>query len=442
MKSGSLPIAPRVLATGPDMVLSKKPLSVGSRVGKHVREVSGLPAGVNSGSIRLDQVMSKTGADGTEDQEIDPHEQTETRTRAPSVVDDDNWDLGEPVITKVPSIPPPTVTTKPVESSINPESKPASTDLSANTGAMTSADQNATGRTVNPAKFPTAMAELSKSEPKIKSEPKTEAVPDLLKTKESSPRVSGDPPLLGEQSPAIVASPIITVDRASAKSEGKLAVVKDVQSAKSEGKLAVVKDVQSAKSERKFPVAKDVQSAKSEGKLAVVKDVQSAKSEGKLAVVKDVQSAKSEGKLAVVKDVQSAKSEGKLAVVKDAQSAKSESKFPVSPSVDSHDEKRPSNANIKAPRERQESFLSLESDHVVEFFSSPPAALSDSGYAEDEPEMELMPPPRSLFPAAELKERRRHFRALVVKVMLVAIALFAFSMYVFWRRGLFDRVGF
>jgi hypothetical protein len=342
--------------------------------------------------------MSKTGADGTEDQEIDPHEQTETRTRAPSAVDDDNWDLGEPVVTKVASIPPPAVTTQKVENNSATESKQLS--LSA------SASPTLAGRAVNPSKFPSAMAELSKSEPKVLSAPKTETAPVFPKPNGSPNAVSGD------SNAVIVAAPIITVERGSSKSEGKLAVVKDVQTTKSESKFPVAKDVQTAKSESKFPVAKDVQTTKSEGKFPVAKDVQTTKSEGKFPVAKDVHSAKSEGK------------------------------FSVSPSIDSHDEKRPSSANIKAPRERQESFLSLESEHVVEFFSSPPASGSGSGYADYEPEIELTPPPRSLFPAAELKQRRRHFRAIVVKVMLVALALFAFSLYVFWRRGLFDQLGF
>jgi hypothetical protein len=147
-----------------------------------------------------------------------------------------------------------------------------------------------------------------------------------------------------------------------------------------------------------------------------------------VAAVIDIGSgaSKSESKLEVTqgKDAVNApgKREGKLEVVK--------AEVSDSPS-----------GSLKAARLPQESLLSLESEYVVEFFSAPPPAVSPNVVLDYEPDVELIQPSRSMYPAEQLAERRRHFRKVVVRVMFVALALFGLSLYVLWRRGMFTPIG-
>jgi hypothetical protein len=88
-------------------------------------------------------------------------------------------------------------------------------------------------------------------------------------------------------------------------------------------------------------------------------------------------------------------------------------------------------------RVRHDSLLSLDTSYAVEFFSSaPPSYSAGSGgaYLSDFEDM-VTNDPRSLPPTAEQLRRQSYLRKVVLRVMVVALALFAFALYVLWRRG-------
>ncbi|MGC4064514.1 MAG: hypothetical protein QM784_07700 [Polyangiaceae bacterium] len=89
-------------------------------------------------------------------------------------------------------------------------------------------------------------------------------------------------------------------------------------------------------------------------------------------------------------------------------------------------------------RARHDSLLSLDAAYAVEFFSSAPPAYSvesaGSAYAPDFDDI-VTNDPRSLPPTAAQLRRQNYLRKVVLRVMVVALALFAFALYVLWRRG-------
>ena len=109
MKNGTMSAAARAKASGSKLVLSNAHAAAAPRPGESGKQVER----TSLGATRLDNLMSKSGVDGTQDHAVDPSEQTETRTRSRVESVDENWDLDEPVATKVASLPPLAVTKSP-----------------------------------------------------------------------------------------------------------------------------------------------------------------------------------------------------------------------------------------------------------------------------------------------------------------------------------------
>jgi len=93
-------------------------------------------------------------------------------------------------------------------------------------------------------------------------------------------------------------------------------------------------------------------------------------------------------------------------------------------------------ATFRASRPAQESLLSLDTAYAVEFFSSPPPTVyvdaQDAAAADWDA---YVPRPRSSLHIDEQLARQRYFRGIVLRVMLGAVALVAFALFVLWRRG-------
>jgi hypothetical protein len=155
--------------------------------------------------------MSKSGVDGTQDHAVDPSEQTETRTRSRVESVDEDWDLNEPVATKVASF-------------------------------SSSPEPSVVERVVNPSKFPSAMAELAKSEPAVlaaddvlvsKTEKRESVAPVAVKSEAVNRAVEkreAAAPEMAKSDEAIAREPVIAI--VAAKSESKLEVAKESPSVK------------------------------------------------------------------------------------------------------------------------------------------------------------------------------------------------------------------
>lgn len=96
-------------------------------------------------------------------------------------------------------------------------------------------------------------------------------------------------------------------------------------------------------------------------------------------------------------------------------------------------------ARMLAARGPQESLLSLETSYAVDFFSSAPPPVHHMVEPTMQFELEELPSrSRSALPPEVQLERLRYFRTIVVRVMLVALVLFVFALYVLWHRGAFS----
>jgi len=320
----------------------------------------------------------------------DLSEQTETRKRSPMESVDEDWDIDEPAATKLPSA-----------DRLDGESEPD------RTGPVKSAS-------IAPSKLGLGRPEPVKSEP-VKSEP-ANPVPAKSKSIASSKLGLGSPEPIKSALSQLDQQESATVELAKTESIKPINVSKFPSALRELAKSDPAILVAASSTPRGDSPIKVKEAELSVGLPHIAPPNEPATS---------VSIAKAESQSVELAAPREKTSSSSIAVATIAHHVVE----PLQPS------ESPS-ATFRASRPPQESLLSLDTAYAVEFFSSPPPTVyvdaEDAAAADWDA---YVPSPRSSLHIDEQLARQRYFRGIVLRVMLGAVALVAFALFVLWRRG-------